>query len=281
MDNPNLSGYIDTHVHIWSSDLRRYPLGEGFTPDVMQPAAYMADDILRDAGPSGVNRAVLVQINFYGFDNTFMLEAIQKNPAAFRGVAVIDATAESSDLEMERLAKRGVRAFRLHPDEVTAARLGEAGYEKMFRFAADSGLAVCLLMNPNSLEAVDRQCQRFPHTPVVIDHLARIGVANIIRERDVQALCALARYPEVRVKVSAFYALGEAKPPHLDLAPFLRRVYEAFGPERLMWGSDCPYHLRAEKYDDGIALIRDHLAFLSTSDKEWILRRTAEQLFFD
>jgi predicted TIM-barrel fold metal-dependent hydrolase len=136
-------------------------------------------------------------------------------------------------------------------------------------------------MNPDSLEAVDRQCRRFPRTPVVIDHLARIGVGNIIRKQDVQALCALARHPEVRVKVSAFYALGEAKPPHLDLAPLLRRVYEAFGPERLMWGSDCPYHLRSEKYDDGIALIRDHLPFLSASDKEWVLRRTAEQLFFD
>jgi predicted TIM-barrel fold metal-dependent hydrolase len=273
-------GYIDTHVHIWSSDLQRYRLGEGFTPEVMKPTAYSADDILREARPSGVDRIVLVQINFYGFDNTLMLEAIRGRPAIFRGVAVIDATGEAPDLEMNKLAKLGVKAFRLHPEEVTTQKLDGAGYVKMFRSAADQRLAICLLMNPESLAALDRQCQKFPETPIVIDHLARIGAGNVIRETDIKALCALAKYPEVRVKVSAFYALGKAKPPHLDLAPLVQRVYEAFGPERLMWGSDCPFHLRAESYDDGIAPIRDHFTFLSDSDRDWILRRTAEELFF-
>jgi predicted TIM-barrel fold metal-dependent hydrolase len=57
-------------------------------------------------------------------------------------------------------------------------------------------------------------------------------------------------------------------------------VYETFGPSRLMCGSDYPFHLRAESYEDGIALIRDHLTFLTDSDKDWILRRTAEELFY-
>jgi predicted TIM-barrel fold metal-dependent hydrolase len=82
------------------------------------------------------------------------------------------------------------------------------------------------------------------------------------------------------VKVSAFYALGEKKPPHLDLAPLIKRVHEAFGPKRLMWGSDCPFQVQSETYSDSISLLRDHLDFLSTEDKEWMLHRTAEETFF-
>jgi hypothetical protein len=47
-----------------------------------------------------------------------------------------------------------------------------------------------------------------------------------------------------------------------------------------MWGSDCPYQVQKETYEDGITLVRDHLDFLSAEDKQWILRRTAEETFF-
>ena len=101
-----------------------------------------------------------------------------------------------------------------------------------------------------------------------------------IREKEVANLCALAKYPEVRVKVSAFYALGQKRAPHLDLAPFIRRVYDAFGPKRLMWASDCPFQILNEPYEDSIALIRNRLNFLSAEDRDWILRGTAEAMFF-
>jgi hypothetical protein len=47
-----------------------------------------------------------------------------------------------------------------------------------------------------------------------------------------------------------------------------------------MWGSDCPFQVQSEAYADGVSLVRDHLAFLSPEDKDWILRRTAEEAFF-
>ncbi len=274
------SRYVDTHVHIWTSDLQRYGLGEGFKPGDMKPAAYLPDDILHDARPSGVDRVVLVQMNFYGFDNSYMLDAIKQRPAIFKGVAVVDRRRDAPDVEMCRLAGLGVRGFRLYPEDVNPSKLGEAGFVKMFRCAAEKGLAMSFLMNPDSLDAVARQCLRFPDTPVVIEHTARIGVGGAIREPDVKALCALAKHAHVRVKLSGFYALGQAKPPHLDLAPLIKRVYEAFGPRKLMWGSDCPFQATHETYEDAISLVRDRLDFISSEDKEWILRRTAEELFF-
>src|SRR5436309_1976594 len=136
----------------------------------------------------------------------------------------------------------------------------------MFRCGAKERLALCPLIGPDALAAVGRQCDRFPDTPVVIDHLARIGAAGPITESDIKALCALSRHRQVKVKVSAFYALGAKKPPHLDLAPLVKRVYEAFGPQRLRWASDCPFQVVSETYEDSISLVPDHLDFLSAED---------------
>jgi predicted TIM-barrel fold metal-dependent hydrolase len=61
--------------------------------------------------------------------------------------------------------------------------------------------------------------------------------------------------------------------------PLIKRVYEAFGPKRLIWGSDCPFQTREESYEDSVSLIRDRLGFLSVEDKEWMLRRSAEEFF--
>ncbi len=280
MSDQQPTGYIDAHVHIWTNDFHKYPLGAGFAVQDMNPATYFPHQILHDAGSHGVDRVVLVQMSYYGFDNSFMLEAIQQSPKVFRGIAIIDGKGEAPDAEMRRMAKLGIRGFRLYAEEISLSVLDREGYRKMFRCGAEERLALCPLVNPNSLSDLDRHCQKFPDTPVVVDHLARIGMGGPIRDADVQALCGLAKHPQVAVKVSAFYALGQAKPPHLDLVPLIKRVYEAFGPKRLMWGSDCPFQIAHETYDDSLSLIRDRLDFISNEDKTWILARTAEELFF-
>jgi predicted TIM-barrel fold metal-dependent hydrolase len=124
-------------------------------------------------------------------------------------------------------------------------------------------------------------CARFPDTPVVIDHLARIGADGNVRDSDVRLLCRLAKHRHVYVKVSAFYALGRKQAPYTDLAPMIRRVFQDYGPQRLMWASDCPFQVEGgHTYEASLALVREHLEFLSRRDREWLLMGTAESLFF-
>src|SRR4029079_2343229 len=102
-----------------------------------------------------------------------------------------------------------------------------------------------------------------------------------IRDADVASLCSLAKNKRVAVKLSAYYALGNKQPPYEDLIPMIRRVIEAFGVERCMWASDAPYQVQApHTYAASIALIRDRMGGLSAGDKEWLLRKTAERVFF-
>ena len=124
-------------------------------------------------------------------------------------------------------------------------------------------------------------CKTHPATPVIIDHLCRIGVDGQVRDKDVDALCAMAGHKRVLVKVGAFYALGNKKAPYADLAPLIRKVVKAFGPERCMWESDSPFQVvDGHTYKDSVELVKTRLEFLSDGDREWLLRKTAEKFFF-
>ena len=279
---PSGSGFIDAHVHVWTPNVVRYPLAKGVKAEDMVPSSFTPAELFAHSRPHGVDRVVLIQMIFYGTDNRYMLDAIAGHPGVFRGVAVIDHQRPDACAEMRRLKQRGVRGFRLYTDRKTAESWADsAAMEAMWACGADEGLAMCLLADTDALPAIDRMCEKFPRTRVVIDHFARIGMRGPVREEDIDNLCRLARFEHTFVKTSAFYALGEKKAPYTDLGPMIRRVRDAFGAERLMWASDCPYQVQeGHNYGDSIALIRDRLDFLSGDDKEWMLRKTAERVFF-
>ncbi|MGC4054863.1 MAG: amidohydrolase family protein [Paludibaculum sp.] len=270
---------IDSHVHVWTDDFDRFPRvwpGSEFQPLHFPPASF-----LRHSLPNGVRRAVLIQMSFYGFDNSYMLDCMRQHPGLFAGIGVVDSESAEVAERMKQLAAQGVRGFRIHTESAPDEWLAAPGMQTMWRYAADHELAVCPLVNPEALGALDRMCGQHPETPVVVDHLGRIGVDGEIRADEVTQLCSLARHEKVYVKVSAFYALGRRQPPYPDLVPFIRKVFDAFGPRRLMWGSDCPFQLEdGHSYAGSLALIQDGLPFLSEEDKSWILGRTAEMLFF-
>jgi predicted TIM-barrel fold metal-dependent hydrolase len=252
-----------------------------------------------------VNRANLIQMSFYnphpdfprdkipartasgvinGCDNRYLLDMIALHKGVFVGTAVIDPHAKDVARQMTDLGRRGVRAFRIHPRlsrQPPARWLEPAGYAGMFAQAPKNNQALSCLIDPDGLPELDRMCRRFPQTPVIVDHLCRIGANGTIAARDVKALCALAAHKRVLVKVGAFYALGKRQAPYDDLAELIQQVVKAFGPQRCMWESDCPFQVQnGHTYQASIDLVRTRLRFLTAGDRDWLLRRTAEEFFF-
>jgi predicted TIM-barrel fold metal-dependent hydrolase len=250
----------------------------------MRPRSFTPDELFKHTRRAGVDRVNLIQMSFYGFDNRYMLDMMALHPKVFVGTAVIDPLAARPERAMAELAKRRVRAFRIHPrlsQEPPARWLRPAGYARMFAAGAKHNLAMSCLIDPDALEELDRMCRKFPDTPVIIDHLCRIGAGGQVRENDAKALCAMARHKRIMVKVGAFYALGKQRPPYTDLAPLIQQVVKAFGASRCMWESDSPFQVQPpHTYLDSIELVRKRLKFLTERDRDWLLRRTAEEFFF-
>jgi predicted TIM-barrel fold metal-dependent hydrolase len=273
--------YVDAHVHVWTPDRQHYPRSGRDRDARFETASFTPEQLFANAKPCGVNRVVLIQMNFYGFDNSYMLDAIGKYKDAFRGVAVVDESAPDVSRTMRKLSTLGIRGFRISSGTQSQTWLESPGMAAMWKCAAETSQAMCALVNPEDLPSLDRMCTRFPDTKVVIDHLARLGMAGPLRDSDVSMLCNLARHKHVHVKVSAFYALGKKSYPYTDLADTIRRVRDAYSASRLMWGSDSPFQEEnGNTYAGSIELVRDRLDFLTPDDRQWMLRKTAEEVFF-
>lgn len=250
---------IDAHIHI--------------IPD------YTAEQHLALSRPEGVSRTVLIQMSASKFDNSYMLTAVKAHPGVFSAVAIADV--ESPDLEQTviQLRREGARGFRItaKPDQPWTQWTGMG---KLWTIAGKQKMAVCPLINPDAFPWVASMCEKHRDTTVVIDHLGRIGASGRITDEQVRSLCALAKHPQVHVKVSAFYALGAKRAPYSDLAPMIRQVFETYGPRRLMWGSDAPYQTHTpHTYKASVDFVRS-LAFVGKDDMQWLTHRTAERVFF-
>lgn len=279
-------GWIDAHSHIWPAETDKYPLTPGQTKADLKPASFTDDELMAVARPEGVERVVLIQHSIYHlFDNSYLIDAVQRHPKRFRVQGMVDDYQPAPGEKMKSLLPKGVTGFRITPfirkPEERSKWLDVPGMVEMWKTGASTRQAMCLLIDASDLQVTDKMCERHPDTPVVIDHFARIGVDGQIRDSDVANLCRLARHKHTSVKISAFYALGQKKPPHDELIPMIRRLYETFGPQRLMWASDSPYQIEGvNSYRASISLVRDRMDFVSREDKDWLLRKTAERVFF-
>ena len=274
--------FIDAHSHIWSPDTSQFKLAPGMTVDDLAPRSFTADELMAVAGPNGVERVVLIQHTlFHGYDNSYLINAWRERPETFRVVGMVDDLRSNCGKAMKQFLKQGVTGFRIKPRKGITSWLETDGMTDMWKTAAETRQPMCCLINPENLPEVDAACRRHPATPVVIDHFARIGIDGTVHEADLKNLCALARHPEVKVKISAYYALGRKKPPHTELIPMIKRLYETFGADRLMWASDCPYQLDdGNDYKSSISLIRDTIDFVTDAERQQLLRTTAEETFF-
>lgn len=277
--------WIDAHSHIWPPDTDKFPLTAGQTKKDLDPPSFTDDELMAIAHPEGVERVVLIQHSVYHlFDNSYLADAVRRHPKRFRFVGMVDDLASEPGKAMKALLPQGATGFRITPfirKDKPESWLDSPGMAEMWRTGAETRQAMCCLIGADQLPRVDRMCEAHPETPVVIDHFARIGFDGQIRDEELKALCRLARHKHSSVKISAFYALGAKKPPHDELSPMIKRLYETFGPRRLMWASDCPYQIQGvNNYKASISLVRDRLPFVTDDDREWLLRKTAESVFF-
>ncbi len=273
---------IDAHSHVWSPDVARWPLLNNQTKADLKPTSFTPEELFQLAEAEGVGRVVLIQHSVYHlFDNSYLIDCARRMPGRFSVVGMLDDKAPRPEAKLRELLPLGVRGLRITPRVGGPKWLEGPGMDALWKCGAETGQAMCCLIDASDLAAVGVMCERNPQTPVVIDHFARIGADGTIRDADIASLCRMARHKRVAVKLSAYYALGKKSPPYEDLLPMIGRVIEAFGVERCMCASDAPYQVQApHTYAASIALIRDRLDGFSAGDKEWLLRKTAERVFF-
>lgn len=279
---PTSPGWIDAHSHIWTNDpeeLKKFPLAPGRTIADLKPPRFTAEDLITLGKTQNVTRHVIISHRgHHGYSNDYYTHAAAAHPGVFKIVGALDHRQPNLRARIHLNRPLGITGYRITPNGQGLRWLENDLLQEFWRDAGNENVAICPLIDPEYVATLPAMIRRFPNTRVVIDHCARIDQRHIAALKN---LCALAKFPGVFVKVSAFYAFGAKQPPYLKQIPRITRLLDAFGPERLMWASDCPYQLTPPNtYAASIRLIQDRIEVLSDGDRDHLLRKTAEKVYF-
>ena len=268
---------IDAHVHVWKND-PKYPWAREEKEPPKDDA--LPATLLRLMKANGVDKTVIVHVIYYRWDCRYAGDVIKANQKQFMGVCRINPEADSAADHLKRwVGDYGFHGVRLSPE---ADKTGEwindqPRMDRIFKRAAELKIPLCILCPSARLPDVGRVIERHKEAlDVCIDHMAD---CPIDQPNEWKKLVALAKYPRVFVKISHLWSLSQQKYPYKDTHEHVNRVYDAFGPKRLMWGSDWPGVEDYCGYAKALALYRDEIAFFTEEDRGWILGKTALRLW--
>jgi predicted TIM-barrel fold metal-dependent hydrolase len=266
---------IDPHVHVWKND-PRYPWAKEQSNPPKEDAT--PEMLLKLMEANGVAHTVVVQFIGYRWDNSYARDAIRRYPGKFQGVCRVNPESPAAPDDLERLVKEeGWRGVRISP-AANASGDWIAGplMPPLWRRAGQLKIPLLVLTSTPRLPQVGKLIEQFPELDVCIDHMAD---CPIDRSEELAKLLALARYPRVYVKISHTWSLSKEPYPYRDTHAQVKKVYDAFGPRRLMWGTDWPLVERHCGYARALAVVRDEMKFWNDEDKRWILGGTVEKLW--
>jgi L-fuconolactonase len=260
----------DSQVHIWEVDRPDRPWPANRNPAQL-PNGFSAEQMLEQMDAAGVDRAVIVPPTYVGEMNDTAIEASQAYPNRF---AVMGRFGPEAPGARERLAgwlqqphMLGIRmTFRIPPFN---AWLDDGTLDWFFADCERHGIPLMLLL-PGLLDRLAPIAARHPGLTIIVDHMGVVPDSVAPEAFDkLHELEALARYPNIWVKTSSAPCFSKEQYPFADLYPYIKRIYDAFGPRRLMWGADFT-RLRGT-YSDCLRHFQEGLDFLTEDDKQWVL----------
>ena len=271
---------IEPHVHVWTLDTDRYPWAAGTSNPPKQSAT--AEELLETLDAHGVEGAVLVQVIFYGYDNSYAADCLQKYPNRFAGVCLVDPQdpAAPSKLEFE-VKERGFSGIRLRPcHDRNSTWLSDPATFPLWEKCAELGASVCILSHIEQLAMLKAPVSRFPEVPVIIDHMGWPPLAEGPNGAAIRHLLDLVQYPSVRVKITDPWAISKDEAyPYRQAEPIFRKVFETFGRERCLWGTDWPLVRDQCGYAGAMRLYTEEWTWLTDLGREWVMDRTIRKLY--
>lgn len=271
---------IDAHQHFWKYNDRDYPwITTGM--DKLR-SDHLPTDLSHLIEATGIGATVAVQARQSVEESLWLLRLADQHSFIRAVVGWVDLCSEDLSQQLESLAPRpkfrGVRhVVQDEPDDNFMLRNSFlAGLSQLQQL----GLTYDLLLFPRHLSVACEVVKRFPHQRFVLDHIAKPTIRFKQMEPWAQDLKRLAEFPNVYCKISGLvtevkWDAWKAE----DFEPYLDIVLNAFGPRRLMIGSDWPVCTLAADYESVIRLELDYIARLSSDEQTAILETNPVEFY--
>jgi predicted TIM-barrel fold metal-dependent hydrolase len=256
---------VDSHVHLWA--------GGKPSPAHRQVPALRAEELIREMDAAGVDAAVIQPPAWDVTANEVAVEAARLHPKRFAVLGDMPLDHPQMAAVVEGWKQRpGMLGFRFTFSEPHQQPWPTDGtLEAVCAAAERAGLPVALAC-ASFLPVVGQIAERHPGLKLVVDHLgAPIRTRDEAAFANLRELVALARHPNIAVKASGAPGCSSEPYPFRNVHPYLRAVYDAFGPQRMFWGTDVTR--MPCSYRQCVTLFTEELPWLSSADKELIMGR--------
>jgi predicted TIM-barrel fold metal-dependent hydrolase len=224
-------------------------------------------------GKAGVDRVIIVPPSWEGDRNELALVAAAQHKDRFAVMGRLDIYRDDAKEQIRNWLKQpgmlGLR-FALHTPLLERPFVsGELDW--VWRAAEQSGVPVMVLVPHRLMPSIARVAERYPGLKLVMDHLGLVHGKDEEAFEGLGELLSLARYSNVAAKASIMPFYTADQYPFKRLHSHIRRVFDAFGPKRMFWGSDlsrlpCTYR-------QGVTMFTEEIPWLTAEDKEWIMGR--------
>jgi predicted TIM-barrel fold metal-dependent hydrolase len=236
---------------------------------------YSAEYLMSEMQTYGVDHVVISHVCYYGRNNAYTAHCIKSYPGKFAGVGLLVGRGLHSPSDpqnaarLERLVREdGLIGLRLSPIyDKNVVWLNDPVCYPLWKKAEDLHATFNIFLAPHQVRQVGDMAERFPGVNVVIDHMAMIDI-TAPDSAGFGPLLELVKYPNVYVRTSLHNPSKTRQTPYRDVWPFLRRLYDRFGPRRLVWANFFEY-----------VIMKELIPFFTAEDKEWILGRTAHRIY--
>ena len=270
---------LDAQVHAYE---RNHP-GRPWVGVLHGPPEVTGADMVAAMDAVGVDGAVLVSpYAMYRYDASYALQVYAAYPKRFRLVKPVDpADPAVGDTIAEWAATKGTVAVRIMMRDEVPADPADPGINRVLAAAARHKLAVNLLCW-GRLAQVGRLAARNPGTTLVIDHLGLqqpfVPPAPAKPFAELTQVLQLAAHPNVAIKISGACTLSHAPYPYADIWDPLARMFEAFGFDRCMWGTDWTRATAFLTYRQGVEPFRANER-LSASERAALMGGTLQRVY--
>ncbi|WP_071796659.1 amidohydrolase family protein [Natronohydrobacter thiooxidans] len=269
---------IDSHQHFWRIARGDY----GWMDDSVAPIRrdILPADLAPLARAGGISGTVLVQAAPTVEETLFLLDLADSDPLIRAVVGWVDLSGDVG-AQLERIAHPALRGIRpMLQDIAQTDWILRPGHIDALRMVARAGLRMDALITPRHLGVIDRLAQEIPELPIVIDHCAKpvfdgSDPGAMWRE----GMTRLARHPQVFCKLSGLANEFGSGWSAQSLRPVFEHVLAAFGPARLMWGSDWPVLELAGGYPGWLAVAQELTTDLEATARAQIFAGTAAHFY--
>lgn len=271
---------IDAHQHFWNYSSSAYSWIDENMNRIKQD--FLPKDLAPLLKSHHIDGCVAVQAQQNDAETEYLLGLAKQNPLIKGVVGWIDLLADDLEEKLERYQDQHfLKGFRHSlQDEADPAFILQPAFQKGLRLLHQFDYTYDLLIKPPQFQATNKAVDSYNEMPMVLDHMAKPLIKKGEIKQWREDIHSLAKHESVMCKISGM--VTEADWHHWtyeDLEPYLQIVLEAFGPQRLMFGSDWPVCLVAAEYEQVIGVVEQFISKLTQEEQTNIMGLNAVKFY--